>query len=150
MMAAYYLTPNYTSSEKRAANLWAYKRTSCCSDLITLVTHNCKVNYFGFALLNNWSQKKNGATPSTNQMQVTKPIVTWSPAFSSALDSLLFFSLTECVTFSSLIGCWDCYGFGFLTIDRKALYYLSFERKSATGKSTSTFIASDNRGKDER
>ena len=35
MMAAYYLTPIYTSSEKRTANLWAYKRTCRDSDQIT-------------------------------------------------------------------------------------------------------------------
>ena len=88
----FYLQCNFNKTQSiYLSNLWAYKRTSCYSDLISHVTHNCKVNYFGFALLNNWSQKKNGATPSTNQMQVTKPIVTWSPAFSSALDSLLFF-----------------------------------------------------------
>ena len=35
MMAAYYLTPIYTSSEKRTANLRAYKRTCRDSDQIT-------------------------------------------------------------------------------------------------------------------
>ena len=149
MMAAYYLTPT-PCQKKRAANLWAYKRTSCYSDLISPVTHNCKEKYFGFALLNNWSQKKMRSPLRPIKCKWLNQSWLGHPRFPALWTVCLFFSLAEYVIFSSLIGCWDCYGFGFLTIDRKALYYLSFKRKSATGKSTSTFIASENRGKDER
>ena len=54
-----------------------------------------------------------------------KPITTWSPAFSRALDSFVGFTHWLLMVFSFLlIGCREYFGFGFKILNRKAIYVL--------------------------
>ena len=52
-----------------------------------------------------------------------KPTTTWSPAFSCAL--LFEFSLAHGVIFFAMVGCCDCFGYSFTTLNRKALGHIN-------------------------
>ena len=52
-----------------------------------------------------------------------KPTTTWSPAFSCAL--LFEFSLAHGVIFFAMVGCCDCFGYSFTTLNRKALWHIN-------------------------
>ena len=54
-----------------------------------------------------------------------KPMATWSPAFSRPYDNLLGLTLRYLllkVLYFLLIGCFDFFSFGFMTLNREALY----------------------------
>ena len=55
-----------------------------------------------------------------------KPMATWSPAFSRPYDNLLGLTLRSYlllkVLYFLLIGCCDFFSFGFMTLNREALY----------------------------
>ena len=80
----------------------------------------------GFALLRSVIGLENSRHPLNQSDAKVKPIATWSLAFSRAYDRLPVFSLSSHwlpLKFSFvLIGHYDYFGFGFTTLNRKALY----------------------------
>ena len=74
-------------------------------------------------IMDTWLVQKARAIFSTNTIQ--KPNTTWSPAFSRALGSSPVFTLNSNWLLLKLsfrlIGCCDNFGYGFMTLDRKAL-----------------------------
>ena len=87
---------------------------------------------FYVASLCDWSTR---STRSTNQVQSYKKITTWSPAFSRNLGNLVDFSWSSHwflrVFYIPLIIRCDKFGFGFMTLNRKAFYKSKLNSQSS-------------------
>ena len=81
----------------------------------------------GFALLRSVIGLENSRHPLNQSDAKLKPIATWSVAFSRASGSLHVLTLSSdwfLVIFTFVpIGHCDYFGFGFTTLNRKALYF---------------------------
>ena len=81
----------------------------------------------GFDLLRSVIGLENSRHPLNQSDAKLKPIATWSPAFSRAWGRLPVFTLSShrllLIFIFVLIGRYDYFGFGFTTLNRKALYH---------------------------
>ena len=88
----------------------------------------------GFALLRSVIGPENSRHPLSQSDAELKPIVTWLLAFSRAWNRLHVFTLSShwllVISTFVRIGRCDYFGFGFTTLNRKALYQNSIPRRS--------------------
>ena len=91
------------------------------------VESNPGLQRFCFTTLCAWS--RNSRHPLSQSLSKLKPIATWSPAFSRSSDRLLVFTLSShwllVIIFFVLIGRCVHFGFGFTTLNQKALYIVN-------------------------
>ena len=97
------------------------------SNWVSRVIRDC----IGFALLRSVIYLENLRHPLNQSDAKVKPIATWSLAFSRAWGRLHVFTLSSHwlpLKFSFvLIGRYDYFGFGFTTLNRKALYLPNYK-----------------------